>query len=186
MGFLGSLLRLFRKPPPMTLDNLFTLPDASVDLERNGIVFAGKAGVSFKAPETKEFGDLQEDIKAILKGAGSQFDVAWDDYGYTWVVISGDMAMAVASIDLVYETLKDADYDKYLLCAVFEFRKDDRPIYWIYNKHSLFYPFAPQGKERDVLLELRLRNLAPATLPLETSLSQWFPLWDLPFRQPGP
>lgn len=179
---MGILRALFGKKRPMTLDNLFVLPDASVDMEKEGIVYAGKAGVCFKAPDTREFGDLQERIKAILKGARSQFEVREDEYGYTWIVMSGDISTAVASIDLVYETLKDAGLDSALLCAAFEFRKDDLAVYWIYNRQGRFYPFAPRGKERDMVLELRLKMLAPAEMPLETSFSQWYPLWDLPFQ----
>jgi hypothetical protein len=182
---MGLLDFLFGKKRPMTVDNLFVLPDASVDLEKAGFVFAGKAGVCFRASETKEFGDLLERIEAILKGARAQFEVVGDEYGYTWIVLSGDISTAVASIDLVYETLKDAGHDHSLLCAAFEFRKDDRTVYWIYNRRGKFYPFAPLGRERDVVLELKLKMLAPAEMPVETSLSQWYPLWDLPLHPAG-
>jgi hypothetical protein len=182
---MGILRTIFGKKRPMTLDNLFVLPDASVDMEKAGIVYAGKAGVCFRAPDTKEFGELLERIKAILKGARAQFEVTGDEYGYTWIVLSGDISTAVTSIDLVYETLKDAGYDNSLLCAAFEFRKDDRPVNWIYNRQGKFYPFAPQGRERDMVLEWKTKMLAPAEMPLETSLSQWYPLWDLPFQSAG-
>jgi hypothetical protein len=179
---MGILRVLFGKKRPMTLDNLFVLPDASVDMEKAGIVYTGKAGVCFKAPDTKEFGDLLEQIKAILKGAGAQFEVLGDEYGYTWIVLRGDISTAVTAIDLVCETLKDAGLDNMLLCAAFEFRKDDQAVYWIYNRQGRFYPFAPRGRERDMVLELKTKMLAPAEMPLETALSQWFPLWDLPFQ----
>ena len=120
---MGILRTLFGKKRPMTLDNLFALPDASVDMEKAGIVYAEKAGVCFRAPETKEFDDLLEQIKAILKGARAQFEVLRDEYGYTWIVMSGDISTAVTSIDLVYETLKDAGHDGALLCAAFEFQE---------------------------------------------------------------
>jgi hypothetical protein len=179
---MGILRTIFGKKRPMRLDNLFVLPDAGVDMEKSGIVYTGKAGVCFRAPDTKEFGELLEQIKAILKGARAQFEIVGDEYGYTWIVLSGDISTAVTSIDLVYEKLKDAGYDNGLLCAAFEFRKDDRPVYWIYNRHGKFYPFAPQGKERDIVLELKIKMLAPAEMPLEASFSQWYPLWDLPFQ----
>jgi hypothetical protein len=182
---MGILRALFGKKRPMTLDNLFVLPDASVDLEKAGIAYAGTAGVCFRAPDTREFADLLVHIEAILKGARAQFEVLADEYGYTWIVLSGDISTAVTSIDLVYETLKDAGNDKALLCAAFEFRKDDRAVYWIYNRQGKFYPFAPQGRERDMVLELKLKMLAPAEMPLETSFSQWYPLWDLPFKPAG-
>lgn len=180
MGILDALFR-FRKPPPMTLDPLLSMPDASVDLEQAGVVFTGKAGLCFKGPGTKDFEDMIRSIEAVLKGAGAQFGIVQDEYRYTWVVLTGDMATAVASISHVHETLKDAGYERDLLCAVFSFRQGDRRIYWIYNRQGKFYPFAPIDKERDVVMELRLKGLAPATMPLEESISQWYPLWDLPF-----
>jgi hypothetical protein len=58
----------------------------------------------------------------------------------------------------------------------------DRPVYLVYlAKRGTFYPFAPSGKEqRDTELELRLRSILGDDLPVETDLSNWFPIWDLP------
>lgn len=58
----------------------------------------------------------------------------------------------------------------------------DRPVYLVYlAKQGTFYPFAPTGNEqRDSQLELRLRALLGSDLPVESDLSRWFPLWDLP------
>jgi hypothetical protein len=36
-----------------------------------------------------------------------------------------------------------------------------------------------------MVLEWKTKMLAPAEMPLETSLSQWYPLWDLPFQSAG-
>jgi hypothetical protein len=183
---MGILRTLFGKKRPMTMDNLFAMPEASIDMEKAGVAYAGRAGVCFRAQDTKDFRNLLERIEAILKGAHAQFDTREDEYGYTWIILSGDISTAVTSIDLVYETLKDAGFDNGLLCAAFEFRKDDRPVYWIYNKRGKFYPFAPLGRERDVVLELKLKMQAPEEMPVETALSEWYPLWDLPLRPAGP
>ena len=182
MGIFGTL---FGKMQPMKLDNLFVLPNVSIDMEKAGMVYAGKSGVCFKASDIKEFLEVLDQVRAILKGASSKFDVMRDEYGYTWIVISGDIPTAVASIDLVYETLKEAGYERRILCAAFEFSKDEKAVYWIYNRQGKFYPFAPTGKERDVVLEMKLKMLAPEEMPVEAELSQWYPLWDLPFHSPG-
>jgi hypothetical protein len=56
------------------------------------------------------------------------------------------------------------------------------PVYLVYlAKQGTFYPFAPRGGEkRDTEVELRLRAVLGADLPVEHDLSRWFPLWDLP------
>jgi len=56
------------------------------------------------------------------------------------------------------------------------------PVYLVYlAKRGTFYPFAPVGKEkRDTELEMRLRSVLGNDLPVESDLSNWFPIWDLP------
>ena len=57
-----------------------------------------------------------------------------------------------------------------------------QPLYLVYlAKRGTFYPFAPCGpEERDNELELRIRAVVADDLPIESDLSRWFPLWDLP------
>ena len=57
-----------------------------------------------------------------------------------------------------------------------------KPIYIVYlAKQGTFYPFAPSGGEqRDTELELRLRSVIDKDLPIESDLSRWFPIWDIP------
>ena len=50
-------------------------------------------------------------------------------------------------------------------------------------KRGTFYPFAPvdAAKERrDTELELRIRTMVGADLPMEADLTRWFPMWDMP------
>ena len=50
-------------------------------------------------------------------------------------------------------------------------------------KRGTFYPFAPVDAEkerRDTELELRIRTMVGADLPVEADLTRWFPLWDMP------
>jgi hypothetical protein len=56
------------------------------------------------------------------------------------------------------------------------------PVYLVYlAKRGTFYPFAPVDKEkRDTELEMRLRSFLANDLPMESDLSHWFPIWDLP------
>lgn len=56
------------------------------------------------------------------------------------------------------------------------------PVYLVYlAKRGTFYPFAPTGPEkRDTEIELRLRSVLGNDLPIDSDLSHWFPIWDLP------
>jgi PspAB-like protein len=60
--------------------------------------------------------------------------------------------------------------------------RGERNIALVYSyKKGTSYPFAPRpGKTRDHNLELNFRDALKGTLPLETDLAQWFPVWDAP------
>jgi hypothetical protein len=85
-------------------------------------------------------------------------------------------------------TLSDAGWGPQLLCSVFGFvpgpeaAEDAKKFSLVYLfKRGTFYPFAASGKERrDTELELRIRAMLGADLPVESDLARWFPLWDLP------
>jgi hypothetical protein len=108
---------------------------------------------------------------------------------------------------MVHSSLEDAGWSAQLLCSVFGFAPDPaagadaagtpddaegassggsdavgRPIFLVYlAKQGTFYPFAPSGSEqRDTELELRIRGVLGTDLPVESDLSRWFPIWDLP------
>ena len=59
-----------------------------------------------------------------------------------------------------------------------------RPFRLVYLfKRGTFYPFAPvdaQKERRDTELELRIRTMVGVDLPVESDLSRWFPMWDMP------
>ena len=60
----------------------------------------------------------------------------------------------------------------------------DSTAYLVYLfKRGTFYPFAPvdaSKERRDTELELRIRTMVGADLPVESDLSRWFPMWDMP------
>jgi len=123
-----------------------------------------------------------------LTGVG-QLTQSEDAYGFRWLVLQ-DPAIddLVTRVHLVNSTLTDNGWGPQLLCSVFglvpgpDAGTDMRPLYLVYlYKRGTFYPFAPDGKEhRDNEFELRVRGLVGSDLPIETDLSRWFPLWDLP------
>ena len=123
-------------------------------------------------------------------GAGT-LTQAEDSYGYRWLLLDDpDVDGLVTRVHLVNSTLEENGWGPQLLCSVFplvpgpDADQGTGPLYLVYlYKRGTFYPFAPDGKEhRDNELELRIRAVVGADLPVETDLSRWFPLWDLPVR----
>ncbi len=121
-----------------------------------------------------------------------------DRFGYRWILVEGGgIEDLVTRVHMVHSSLEDAGWSAQLLCSVFGFAPDPsagagsdagtsdavtRPIFLVYlAKQGTFYPFAPTGSEqRDTELELRLRGVLGTDLPVESDLSRWFPIWDLP------
>ncbi|MGH8981268.1 MAG: PspA-associated protein PspAB [Acidimicrobiales bacterium] len=123
--------------------------------------------------------------------AAGMLTQAEDSYGYRWLLLDdADVEDLVNRVHLVNSTLSDNGWGPQLLCSVFGIVPGDgadstaRPLFLVYLfKRGTFYPFAPIGNERrDSELELRVRAVLGADLPVEQDLSRWFPLWDLPLR----
>lgn len=116
---------------------------------------------------------------------------AQDAYGYRWLLLDdSDVEDLVNRVHLVNSMLAENGWGPQLLCSVFGVvpgagaDSTAHPFYLVYLfKRGTFYPFAPVDKERrDNELELRVRSLLGSDLPVETDVSRWFPLWDLPVR----
>lgn len=131
------------------------------------------------------------DPSTAVAPAGGTLGQAEDSYGYRWLLLEDpDVDGLVTRVHLVNTTLEENGWGPQLLCSVFglvpgpEADPDTRALYLVYlYKRGTFYPFAPDGKEhRDSELELRIRAVVGADLPVEADLSRWFPLWDLPVR----
>jgi len=119
-----------------------------------------------------------------------------DRFGYRWILVEGgDLDDLVTRVHMVHSSLEDAGWSAQLLCSVFGFAPQpvadptpggsdavNQPIYLVYlAKQGTFYPFAPTGGEqRDTELEMRIRGVLGTDLPVESDLSRWFPIWDLP------
>jgi hypothetical protein len=119
-----------------------------------------------------------------------------DRFGYRWILLEGgDLDDLVTRVHMVHSSLEDAGWSAQLLCSVFGFAPQEtsdptaggsdavtQPIFLVYlAKKGTFYPFAPTGSEqRDNELEMRIRGVLGTDLPVESDLTAWFPLWDLP------
>jgi len=187
----GLLDTLFGRTKPVrpNLDSLFALPSAAITLQSAaGLVSSGRAGICWKPPAGQPAEDVQHEIGELLTGS---FTHAEDSYGYRWLLVEDpELEDLVNRVHLVNTTLTEAGWGPQLLCSVFGFSpgpdaaEDAKPFFLVYlYKRGTFYPFAPDGAEhRDTELELRLRAIFGADLPIEPDLSRWFPLWDLPLR----
>jgi hypothetical protein len=169
------------------IGELLDIPDdASPDAATGGTPTASPAGDGTPAPAG---GDAS--ASTGVAPAGGSLTQAEDSYGYRWLLLEDpDVDGLVTRVHLVNSTLEENGWGPQLLCSVFgllpgpEADADTRALYLVYlYKRGTFYPFAPDGKEqRDSELELRIRAVVGADLPVEADLSRWFPLWDLPVR----
>ncbi|HEX8073436.1 MAG TPA: hypothetical protein VF545_00500 [Thermoleophilaceae bacterium] len=189
MGFLDALLGGRKKLKAPAPDRLFAMTTAQVMLETQlGLKHRNAAGIVFQPLATADFKQIVADAEELLRGSaedtGTQIHTADDEYGYRWIVLrDDDFEDVVVSLNVVSSQLESGGYGDRLLCAVFAFEEDGRPIYFIYNfKRGAYYPFvpAPGDKQRNNEREFQLKAQIGGELPLEQELERWFPLWEIP------
>jgi hypothetical protein len=189
VGFLDALLggrdRKLKAPAP---DRLFAMTTAQITLDTGlDIKPRGVAGIVFQPLGTADFQQIvkgtEELIESSAKDTGTAIETADDEFGYRWLILrDDDFEDLVVSLNTVSTDLQAGGYGDRLLCAVFAFEEQGRPLHFIYNfKRGTFYPFVPEGgKERDSERELRLKAQLGGELPFEEDVARWFPLWEIP------
>jgi hypothetical protein len=189
VGFFDVLRGGSRKLKQPAPDRLFAMSTAGVTMETGmGLKSAGKAAIVFQPLATSDFDGIVSEMEEILAGTGEETGTTIaksdDEFGYRWMVLSDpDLEDLVVGVNAISSELVGGGYGDRVLCAVFAFRDDKRPLYWIYNyKRGSFYPFVPARGEqqRDSEGELRLKAQIGAELPIEPELERWFPLWGIP------
>lgn len=187
MGFFDALLGGRRKLSGPAPDRLFAMSTGYVALSDAGISPRGAAGIVFQPLSTAEFDSVMKETDELLASAAEETGTSTsshvDEYGYRWVLLRDpDFEDLVVAINTVSTQLDSAGYGDRVLCAVFAFEENGKPIYWIYNyKRGSFYPFVPTGKQaRDSEREFRLKAQMANELPLEQELGRDLPLWDIP------
>ena len=147
------------------------------------------AGIVFQPLGTADFQqivkDAQELVRSTAEEAGSELELADDQFGYRWLILRDpDFEDLVVSLNTISTELQGGGYGDRLLAAVFAFEENGKSLYFIYNfKRGAFYPFvpAPGDKQRDSERELRLKaQLASEGVPFEEDMTRWFPLWEIP------
>ncbi len=187
MGFLDAILGRTKVKQPAR-DRLFAMTTAVVTFETSlGMSPDAKAGIVFQPLATADFRQIVKDTDDLLHSAaadtGTTVESRDDEFGYHWIVLSdSDFEDLVVSLNVVSSNLEGGGYGDRLLCAVFKFSENGKPIYFIYNfKRGAYYPFVPTGgKSRDTEHELRLKAQIGQELPIEQELERWFPLWEIP------
>jgi len=185
---LFDILRGQRRPKRADLDRLFALSTSAMTIELGlGMTSTGGAGLCFKALDAGAFDELVDDIDQLLRisaeQTGTRVDRHTDEYGFSWVILRDpELDDLVTTTHVVSQTMQERGWSEQLLCAVFGFERDGRPVDLIYSyKRGTFYPFAPSGdKKRDNGLEMRVKAGLEREMPFEPELERWFALWDAP------
>ena len=190
MGFLDALLGGKNKkvalPAP---DRLFAMTTAQVTLETSlGLKHRESAAIVFQPLGTADFQGILAETEELLRGTaeetGTEVMSSEDEFGYRWLILrDADFEDLVVSLNTISVQLQGSGYGDRLLCAVFAFEENGKPVYFIYNfKRGAYYPFVPAPGEqaRDSERELRLKSQIGAELPFEEDMTRWFPLWQIP------
>lgn len=178
------------QPAKANLDNLFSLPGASVTLSLSGnLQPLGKAGVCFKPASGASFENTITEFQNIIETMGTPDPApsAIDTYGYEWITLTdNDFNTLVTKTHMLNSTIDGAGFGPQLLCSVFPFieTQTHETVNFVYLfKRGTFYPFIPTGKEkRNSESEMAVKSLIEKEIPIETDLSHWFPLWEIPLK----
>lgn len=176
------------RPVQANLDALFSLPTAAITLQTAaGFNPTGVGSVCYREAEGSAFAQTQSDIVALLDAdEGPAVERSVDEFGYTWLVARHDpedVSGLVTDLHAVNTTLEAQGFGPGLLCSLVGFADaSGRRLGLVYlYKQGTFYPFAPQqGKRRDNVLELQVRDLVANDLPVERQLNRWMPVWGAP------
>lgn len=195
MGLLRSIMGRSR-PVQANLDALFGVPSAAITLQTTiGLMPTGDGAVCYRAPAGSGFAQTQADVVELLESAeaGPEIRVSEDGFGYSWLEVdhepydpaAGDLGGLCTDLHAVNTTLEAAGFGPSLLCSLIPFADaDGRTLGLVYlYKQGTFYPFAPvpgDGRRRDNLLEIQVREALTGEIAIEPDLSRWLALWGAP------
>ncbi|WP_293031442.1 hypothetical protein [Natronococcus sp.] len=166
-------------------DDLFGMSTAYLTMEADlGYESADVGALCFSGVDSSSFRDAVDEVEAILEAGredtGTEFSVSEDDHGYHWVVLEdSDPEDLITSLHFAADTFIEHGYGSRLLAAVFAYRNERGPAYWIYSfRRGRYYPFAPRpGRERDSNAEFKLEATLDGELEIERDKEYWYPLW---------
>lgn len=186
MGLLDAILGR-SKPPQANLDDLFAVPQAAVSLGTIGVVPTGSGSVCFRDVEgVSDDALVDEATRVIGVDPGVSVTTSDDGHGFRWLTVTragGDVAGLVTDLHALNSSLADGGFGASLLCSTIGLTAPGGgPAALVYlYKQGTFYPFVPlAGGRRDNTVELQLRGVVDADLPVEPTLERWLALWDAP------
>ena len=190
MGLLDSILGR-SKPKAANLDALFAIPSAALTLQAaTGLRPTGTGAVCYRPAAGAAFATAEHEVVELLRSTSDAPDVRLehDEFGFTWLVVDddpGDLEGLVTDLHAVNTTLEAHGFGPGLLCSLVPFTDaTGRRVGVVYlYKQGTFYPFAPQagaGRTRDSLLEIQVRDLMAADLPVERDRQRWLAVWGAP------
>jgi hypothetical protein len=174
-------------------DDLFGMSTAYLTMEANlGYASTGDAALCFSSLDSTDFENAVAEVEAVLDAGavetGTDARLVQDDHGHDWVVLDDDdVEDLVTSVHFAADTLVENGFGSRLLAALFAFRKNNTPVYWVYSfRRGSYYPFAPTGShERDSGTEFKLESVLDGELAVEADKEYWYPLWpDSPGSHP--
>ena len=174
------------RPAKPNLDALFALTNAALTLETAmDMRMTGAGAVCFRAVEGPAFAETMADLVQLLDNDDDpDLERSTDEFGFTWLLArQPDMSALVTDLHAMNTSLQLQGFSEGLLCSLVTFRDPSgRSLGLVYlYKQGTFYPFAPAGeRRRDNLLEIQVRDLLAAELPIERDLSRWMALWGAP------
>ncbi len=174
------------------LDALFNVPNAAITLQTAaGLMPTGTGSVCFRSAAGAAFAQTRDDVVELIRSDAQapQVEVTDDGFGFTWLVVRrspDDVVGLCTDLHAVNTSLETQGFASGLLCSVVPFEdRSGRRVWLVYlYKQATFYAFAPtgdpDGRTRDNLLEISVRDQLIGELPMETDLSRWFALWGAP------
>jgi hypothetical protein len=185
MGLFDSILGR-TKPPQADLDILFQVPQAVISLETQGFTFTGTGAVCFRDAEGSADNAVVDEAEQLLALDGAATIERTDDaHGFHWLTVTRphDAPGLCTDLHAVNSGLDQAGFGSSLLCSTVVFRTPaGGPLGLVYLfKRGTFYPFAPlDAQRRDNALELQVRGIIAADVPVESDLTRWMALWGAP------
>ncbi|MCF6377232.1 hypothetical protein L2K70_06425 [Nocardioides KLBMP 9356] len=190
---LWEAMRARSAPRRNHLDALFLVPSAAITLQTAlGFEPTGSGSVCYRSASGAAFAQTQSDVLALIRDDADapEVTVTTDDFGFTWLVVDGDptdLSGLCTDLHAVNTTLELNGFEAGLLCSMVPFANASGQRFgltYLY-KQGTFYPFAPandgqEGQTRDNLLELSVRDLLAAELPMEDDLQRWLAIWKAP------
>ncbi len=186
---LWDAVRARTQPKRNNLDALFLVPSAAITLQTAaGFMPTGSGSVCYRSAVGAAFSQTQDDVLALLRDDvdAPEVTLSQDDFGFTWLVVAGDasdMSGLCTDLHAVNTTLELQGFESGLLCSMVPFANAAGQrfgLVYLY-KQGTFYPFAPTGEQsRDTMVELSVRDLLTAELPMEQDLQRWLALWKAP------